>query len=162
MRITPRLRKRLKSPLGEVVKDLKGLDPKGEIIAIGDEASKSLIREGFEPKAIVYDGKTKREDIGVSADIQGYPGTQYTIKNPQGGLETEVFDLFRKILAKEGISKVYVEGEEDLTALAAILAAKSGSTVLYGQPNEGIVVVEVDEKIKKEVQNMIEEMEDGC
>jgi uncharacterized protein (UPF0218 family) len=37
-----------------------------------------------------------------------------------------------------------------------------GSIVLYGQPNEGLVGVEVNEANKKKIEAMLREMEDGC
>ena len=40
--------------------------------------------------------------------------------------------------------KIVVEGEEDLATLPAILYAPPGSVVVYGQPDEGSVLVKVN------------------
>jgi hypothetical protein len=51
-----------------------------------------------------------------------------------------------------------VLGEEDLLTLPAIVEAPIISFVIYGQPEEGIVLVEVDEKKKKEIHALIDAM----
>jgi len=38
---------------------------------------------------------------------------------------------------------VYVEGEEDLLTLPVIVLAPESTAVIYGQPMEGLVIVEV-------------------
>ena len=48
-----------------------------------------------------------------------------------------------------------VDGEEDLLALPSILFAPLNAYVLYGQPNEGIVVVSVTESLKIKVQRAV-------
>jgi uncharacterized protein (UPF0218 family) len=39
---------------------------------------------------------------------------------------------------------VVVDGEEDLATLPALVAAPTGASIVYGQPGEGMVLVEVD------------------
>ena len=41
-----------------------------------------------------------------------------------------------------------VEGEEDLLTLPSVAFSPLGSIVFYGQPNEGLVVIQVDDHIK--------------
>ena len=48
-----------------------------------------------------------------------------------------------------------VNGEEDLLTLPAILFAPLNSLVLYGHWQYGIIVVEVDEKIKEKVRKIL-------
>ncbi len=50
---------------------------------------------------------------------------------------------------------IIVKGEEDLLALPAILFAPLHSLVLYGQWNLGVVMVEVTEEKKKEVERIL-------
>ena len=57
--------------------------------------------------------------------------------------------------------KIYVEGEEDLATLPAVLLSPTGSMVAYGQPGEGVVLVEVDESKKKEFEEYVEFFEDS-
>jgi hypothetical protein len=52
-----------------------------------------------------------------------------------------------------------VSGEEDLLTLPAVLLAKNGSRVFYGQPGKGMVLIEVNAKTKKKVKKLVDEME---
>ena len=65
MRITPELRAKLKDPLGEIVTDTSSISSDKLIVCVGDLASTKLISDGFLPKLIVYDGYSKREEIGI-------------------------------------------------------------------------------------------------
>ncbi|TET75859.1 MAG: DUF359 domain-containing protein, partial [Candidatus Heimdallarchaeota archaeon] len=53
---------------------------------------------------------------------------------------------------------IKISGEEDLLVLPAIYETPYNSKVLYGQPNEGLVVVTVTEEIKKKVKSLIQKM----
>jgi len=161
MQVTPALRQKLKKPLGTVVADVTVISPHNAVISVGDTASDNLIKAGYKPAMVVYDAMTKRKSVGVSEAIRSYDADEYRVKNPAGSLMPEVFAVFRKILGSGRPGKVFVEGEEDLTTLAAIKEAENGWVVVYGQPDEGMVVVEVDDKIKKKVGEILREMEDG-
>ncbi|HMK82220.1 MAG TPA: DUF359 domain-containing protein, partial [Candidatus Bathyarchaeia archaeon] len=52
-----------------------------------------------------------------------------------------------------------VDGEEDLLVLVVIAVAPVGSLVVYGQPNEGIVLVNVTLAKKKEVVDLLGRMD---
>lgn len=161
MKITQKLREELKKPLGYVTDDTNEI-PKAKVtVCIGDFASKRLLKEGFKPDIIVYDGRTKRQDIGIAQEIKSHEGTQQKLINPQGELVKEAFTLFRKAFKSGEKTKIFVVGEEDLTALAAIKEAPNGAVIVYGQPNEGLVVVEVEDKIKNKITKIIKEMENG-
>ena len=161
MRLTPALRDSLKKPLGRVVKDSASISPDADIICVGDTVSDTILQAGYKPKLVVYDGMTCRKAVGVSKTISSYDVKEHRIKNPAGHLEEEVFRLFRRLLKGDSPSRVFVDGEEDLTALAAIAEAVNGSVLIYGQPDEGLVVVDVDDEIKGKVKKILKEMEDG-
>jgi GTP-dependent dephospho-CoA kinase len=161
MKLTPSLREELKKPLGALAKDASGIPRDAVVVSVGDTASDTLLAGGYSPKMVVYDGMTRRKGVGVSEAIAAYKAREHRVKNPPGHLEDAVLRLFRRLMRSEGASKVFVEGEEDLTALAAVKEAPLGAYVVYGQPGEGLVVVEVDADIKVKVGKMLKEMEDG-
>ncbi|MFH1403200.1 MAG: DUF359 domain-containing protein [Candidatus Altiarchaeota archaeon] len=162
MNLPPSLRPALKKPLGRLVSGLDSLSKEDVLITVGDEASKAVLSDGFKPKIVVYDGKTARQPIDVPESLEGYGDKSVTVENPPGTLQKRVFQVIRQALDYEGSTTVFVEGEEDLTALAAIMEAPNGTVVVYGQPGEGMVLVDVNEVIKKKVSKIIGEMEDGC
>jgi hypothetical protein len=56
-------------------------------------------------------------------------------------------------------SRIVVNGEEDLLVIPAVLLAKNGSAVVYGQPGRGMVLIKVTEKKKDIIQKLLDEME---
>jgi len=71
-------------------------------------------------------------------------------------------EAMRPIILEENMGGpiiIEVNGEEDLATLPCIQMLPEGGTVVYGQPEKGLVVVNVDEKIKKKVEDILLEME---
>ena len=54
-------------------------------------------------------------------------------------------------------SVMQIEGEDDLITLLAVFLAPLGSLIIYGQPNEGLVVVEVKESKKQQARQYLEQ-----
>ncbi len=55
--------------------------------------------------------------------------------------------------------QILVAGEEDLLTLAAVWLAPLGSLVVYGQPHQGVVTVEVTAQKKREAEKIFGLME---
>jgi len=54
---------------------------------------------------------------------------------------------------------IEVDGEEDLAALPAIVAAPDGASVVYGQPGEGMVRVAVTPESRAEARELFEALD---
>ena len=52
--------------------------------------------------------------------------------------------------------RIIVDGEEDLLVLPVCTRAKDGFTVLYGQPNEGIIVVRADLTSRNKAKSLLD------
>ncbi|MBI5451897.1 DUF359 domain-containing protein [Candidatus Gottesmanbacteria bacterium] len=82
------------------------------------------------------------------------------VENPPSHITKELVNSVKNAylgIIKDGKQRIIeVTGEEDLAGVPAILLSPLGSVVLYGQPQEGIVVVEVTEKRKKRMMELIE------
>ena len=52
--------------------------------------------------------------------------------------------------------RIIVDGEEDLLVLPVCARAKDGFTVLYGQPNEGIIVVRADLTSRNKAKSLLD------
>lgn len=164
LRLTPELRKELKKPLGKVIDEdgLRDLD-ESKVISVGDVVTLKLLELGKVPWISVVDFRIKRKalDEEVRKKLK-YRASVLKTFNPPGFITQELMNSFEKALNKEGKIRIEVFGEEDLSALVAMLLAPPGSVVLYGQPDEGIVRVDVDEKVRemaKEIMGRMEEIE---
>ena len=166
-RLTPNLRKELKSPLGllipgsfeETTTALKRLIEKEKpvkIISVGDVVSETMIKNCVYPHVLVVDNKVLREPVKpfeVEVDRTLY------VKNPPGMLEEDAWAVMREALKLEGLTKVLVDGEEDLFTMVAVLCAPKNSLVVYGLPNRGVVAVRVTEKAIGKVRRVVDAME---
>jgi uncharacterized protein (UPF0218 family) len=167
LRLTPQQRTALKHPLGilirgsflETMKRLKNMvaeDDPPNIIAVGDTVSKNLARNGFAPKLLIIDNKSKRKSTRpprLLADRTVY------VTNPRGTITEEAETAVEDALKNHESFKIVVDGEEDLLTLVAVAHAPENSYVIYGQPDEGIVVIKVTADKKAEIAHILESME---
>jgi uncharacterized protein (UPF0218 family) len=164
--ITPKLRRQLKNPLGtllegtpeETMKKLSQLilqeKPKC-IISVGDVVSRNMLKQGIQTQIVIVDNQVMRE---TAEPIKTTINRKVNVKNPPGTLTPEVWAVIDEALKQTQPTQVVVDGEEDLLALVAILKTPENSLVVYGQPHEGVVVVKVNDAIKKEVTLIIQAM----
>jgi len=146
--LQPGLRPELKEPMGELYTDVEALlSAAGEpIVAVGDVVTAHLCRAGRPPDVALIDERTERSavDEDVSRAIEGFD-REVAVDNPAATLTADLLEALATALATpEGTTLLRVDGEEDLAALPAILLAPRGASVVYGQPGEGMVLVEVD------------------
>ncbi|MEM2918016.1 MAG: GTP-dependent dephospho-CoA kinase family protein [Candidatus Altiarchaeota archaeon] len=158
LKISEKTRKKLKRFSVPIVKNLRNLNLKDKlIICIGDETSREILKLGIKPKICVYDCKIMRKEIPIPDEIKNFNAKEIEVRNPAGEITEELYNAIKKSLQSNLNVKIHVIGEEDLSALAAINLAPLNSLVLYGQPKKGVAVVEVNEKIKKRVNKILED-----
>ncbi len=63
------------------------------------------------------------------------------MKNPQGMITAQLWESIRESIDDGNI--IVVEGEEDLAVIPCILEADWDDVVVYGQPDEGIVFINI-------------------
>jgi uncharacterized protein (UPF0218 family) len=160
-------REKLKTPLGELIigepdhcigmlKVVLEVEKPELLILVGDTISRTAIQSGIKPSVIIIDGMEKRRPgilFPVSAEI-------LQTQNRPGCIEQGAWKMVQRAI-QTGIGAVLVDGEEDLLVLPAVMVAPLGSIVVYGQPNEGIVLVRVNSERKLEVQAFLDAMESG-
>jgi uncharacterized protein (UPF0218 family) len=158
VQIPDQIRNKLKKPLGKLYKDfrvLKKLSLTHRIIAVGDVCTLSLLAMGIKPHLAVFDHRLMRSklDPGMINILRMHFKKPRKYRNPAGTLSDRILADAGKLIEKGGA--VFVDGEEDLTALAFIVSASSKDIIVYGQPREGLVVVQPDRKIKKKIEGWL-------
>lgn len=150
----------MRKPLGKLLKDARSLKISGskKVVTVGDQCTLSLIGEGIEPDLAIVDYKTKREKIELAQEINGFGDVVLKLRNPAGSISREAWEVLESAFATDKKVRIDVEGEEDLLALPSIMIAPLGTTVIYGMPSQGLVVVHVDERIKNKVSSLIRRM----
>lgn len=163
------LRSDLKNPLGRLCKGsglecIKAMGPELEaakkVAAVGDMTAFYLLESGMLPDLIIVDHKTKRmqtpEHVKQSLMQDRYKTVE--VVNPPATLTSDLLDAIDKTLRGNERIKIVVDGEEDLATLPVILYAPLGSVVIYGQPNEGSVIVNVTPEKKEQIKNLMDKM----
>jgi len=129
---------------------------KNKIVTVGDVVSSTLLEIGVVPDIMIVDFKTKRRPLPPSQVVK----CDYSVVSPAGIIKKEVWPLLTDLYQKGKIPiRVFVDGEEDLLAIPATLLAPNGSIILYGQPDQGVVVIYVNKNTKQRFQDIIKAME---
>lgn len=156
----------MKYPLGELISDdqiteskLRNLlKEKIKITTVGDATTDRVFTAGITPDVQIVDGKSMRK-------ARPFPGGSYDaemkVVNDPGMISEQAMSVMVECYRGDRSTRIIVDGEEDLLVLPAINLSPIGAIVLYGQPKEGIVMVEVNNKVKRKVQTILKEMKRG-
>ncbi|MEJ2242694.1 MAG: DUF359 domain-containing protein [Candidatus Bathyarchaeota archaeon] len=166
--LTDTLRKELKNPQGLLIegpyaqtilklKELIEKEKPTRVISVGDIVSQRMIEYGLSPNILIIDNKTMRKPI---QPIDVLTDHELHVKNPPGSITKESWITFEKALKKDGLTKIIIDGEEDLLTVVAVLSAPTNSFVIYGQPMIGIVVVKVNKENRQKMQKIIDSMKE--
>jgi uncharacterized protein (UPF0218 family) len=159
------LRLELRRPFGKVLSNEELIsavrDRKGMLITIGDDCSYSLIKAGIMPDIVVYDLRIKRRDVigSVRDALRKFDDGEVIVHNQAGVIMDELVESIKDAIEK-GTGKILVKGEEDLAALVAMMYAPDGALVVYGQPDEGAVLVKMDGEMRDRAVRVFESMEE--
>lgn len=166
--LTEELREEFKEPFGRLVEGSDRAAVADEawtddapVVAVGDIVTHSLLETGHVPKTSVIDDRSMREETGddLRAAVRGRFDRVLEARNPPGHLTDDLDAAVRDAVRGAGTAQVVVDGEEDLAVIPVVLHADVGSRVLYGQPDCGVVVVEVTEERKREIKRLVDTME---
>jgi GTP-dependent dephospho-CoA kinase len=150
----------LKQPFGTLVfekditkqKILSMLEGAKKIITVGDATTERLISFNITPDIAVIDGVERRS---LRTRSINYQAKQILCKNPAGSISKEAVRVLQSALEAPSPVTVKVEGEEDMLALPLFTMAPQGSVILYGQPLEGIVLVNITEEKQSEARELM-------
>jgi hypothetical protein len=124
-------------------------------VLVGDTVARESVQAGIKPDIVIIDNREMRGEAFHFAHEQKHI---FRTINPAGMIDTDAWKTVEEAV-RMGDSLVVVEGEEDLLTLVAILASPLRSLVVYGQPKQGIVMVQVLAETKREIRGIVEQME---
>ena len=148
----------LKEPFGTLIRDnevtinlvTEILKKAPKVIAVGDTTTEKLVGFGFIPDISVTDCMEKRV---IKASKFEYPVDKTIhLDNKPGELSKQVILEVKKLIlanAYDSKIRIIIKGEEDLVALPFLMYSPNDWVICYGQPNEGLVIVQVTEDSKK-------------
>lgn len=163
------LRPLMKRPLGKlylgkgsdtIEKFVGELSSPTRLISVGDVTTFHLLEAGIFPDICIVDNRTKRQPVAKHMSTRNMDKIykEVSVDNPAGLITDELIKTLCEAFASEKPLRIFVRGEEDLATLPVILLAPLGAVVLYGQPDEGVVLVKVTEEKKKEIRTLFEKL----
>ncbi|HIE31501.1 MAG TPA: DUF359 domain-containing protein [Methanosarcinales archaeon] len=137
------------------------LDKSAKIISVGDITTCNLIESGILPDICIVDHLTCRASVseGVLKRVQHPAFTEISVENPAGSITLELVTCITKALRSGEHTRIFVQGEEDLAVMPAVMLAPLSSIVIYGQPASGCVLIKVTPEKRKEIKELLGQME---
>lgn len=163
MHLPENLRDQLKEPFGILIKNSeitkqsisKYSAQDSLVITVGDATTDKLIELAITPSIQIVDGLEKRaKRTPPSVKVT----TNLTCNNPAAQITQESMDAIKLAFSSPKPVRITVVGEEDLLVLPVCVLAADDSIVMYGQPNEGLVIVKITSEIKNKAQSIIDLM----
>lgn len=147
--ITEKDRKEFTRPYGLLFvnnkKLLNYLNSYKTIISVGDYVTQLLVKSDLIPDIAIIDMKTKRNQL-VELNINKFSKI-IKIKNEPGVIRYSTLLILKELIANSSSNKniaILVDGEEDVLVLPISLYAESDTAIIYGQPNAGSVIMEIN------------------
>lgn len=179
MRLPESYREDLKTPLGVLLPDagitkeqVAGMiRPGSYVVTVGDRTTERMMQFGIVPSLQITDGLEKRrvrphprlaEAGGADVRHTGRRADRRTtvmeVSNPPAQITRESVSAIRKAFATRPPVRIRVNGEEDLLVIPVCVYAPDNAVVLYGQPDEGLVVAPVTDEIRNKTRGIMSHM----
>ena len=163
MKLPNSLRDQFKNPLGVLLPEdiadkkhiLEYLSDDSYIITVGDRTTEKMIDFGLIPSLQIIDGVEKREKRELPKLENA---TELTVDNPAAEITPQSIDVIKQAFTLQSPVRIVVNGEEDLLVIPVCVHAPENSIVLYGQPNQGLVIVKVTPEIRNKTQGLLDLM----
>ncbi|MCE9652582.1 MAG: GTP-dependent dephospho-CoA kinase family protein [Nitrosarchaeum sp.] len=165
MKLPDSLRDRFKNPLGILIPESeanksniqKYLSKNPYLITVGDRTTEKMIEFGIIPSLQIIDNQEKR--VKREHAKSNHRFTELACDNPASEITPQSIDMIKKAFTSQTPVRLTVLGEEDLLVIPVCIHAPENSLVMYGQPNEGLVIVNVTPEIRNKTQRLLDLME---
>ena len=157
LRLDPVLNKdiiiELKKPLGQLYPDFEDaideIKSSEFLISVGDATFNNLTKYELYPNIGIIDNLIQRKNH--THEII-YADHILKAENPAGYITDDLWETIGQALELSNTGECYVievAGEEDLAVLPCIIMADPETIILYGQPNEGLVLLKAGDLVNK-------------
>ena len=160
--LKPGMAQELKQTTSQIYTDTPNILYNSQFVAtIGDICTVKLIQEKIIPNLMIVDYKTKRNikltEMQMSI-IESVKSKSVKVDNKPGTISQQLYFEIKNAIKSEIMTKIIVNGEEDLATLPVIKYSKIGAKVIYGMPDKGMVVVDVNQRTKERANKLLKKM----
>lgn len=165
MKLPDSLREQLKTPMGILLPEkdatksniVSNITKNSFVITVGDRTTEKMVDFDLIPSLQIIDSQEKR--VKRELPKAAYIATDLTCDNPAAEITENSIETIQKAFLSETPVRLMVNGEEDLLVIPVCIYAPENSVVLYGQPNEGLVIVQITPEIRNKAQRLLDSME---
>ena len=160
--LRPEMAEELKTTNAEIYAEAPSFLNQSDYVAtVGDICTIKIIEQIRVPNLMIIDYKTKRNielDEAQTKIIESIDCHSVNIRNEAGTITDELINAIKEAIYSNKTTKIIVDGEEDLATLPAIKLCENGAKVIYGMPDKGMVVVDVNQQTKERTNRLLERM----
>ncbi len=164
MRLPENLRDQLKIPFGILIPDenitkeiiLKQISDDSYVITVGDATTEKMLKLGIVPSLQIIDAREKR--VKREAPEIKENTINLSCTNPAGEITVQSIDTIKQALNEKPPVRITVNGEEDLLVIPVCIHGPDNAIIMYGQPNEGLVIVRLTEELRKKTKSILDSM----
>lgn len=134
------------------------------IITIGDISTQAFLLNHLPLDLAVFDNRCQRQAVSPQLHLRLKKQADFCFHtvNPPGTLSPQTIQTINQTLThlknkSQGI--IEVAGEEDLLVLPLVLLSPLKTLIFYGQPNKGLVRIQVSEKIKVKTLKLLQKFQ---
>jgi len=131
-------------PQGEIIEKPSRSD--NLVIVVGDTSLEKFISNNWQFNIGIFDKRILRQPNHSPIIDRIKPNI--TVTNPAGIISTELVKSLQESLNQK-LKYIFVDGEEDLAAVAMVLLVPLETKIYYGQPHNGLVEMIASEKRKE-------------
>ncbi len=165
MKLPDSLREQLKIPMGILILERdanksniqKHLTENSYIITVGDRTTRKMIEFGLIPSLQIIDNQEKRVKLESTKNDITY--SELACENPAAEITPQSIEKIKTAFTLKTPVRLVITGEEDLLVIPVCIHAPENSLVMYGQPNEGLVLVKITTEIRNKTTRLLELME---
>jgi hypothetical protein len=165
VKLPDNLREQLKNPLGILLLESdvnkkniqKHISENSYVITVGDRTTEKMNDFGLIPSLQIIDGQEKRIKRNIPENFE--VSTTLECNNPAAEITPQSIEIVKKAFLSQSPIRITVNGEEDLLVIPVCIHAPENSVVMYGQPNEGLVIVKITPEIRNKTQKLLDSME---
>jgi hypothetical protein len=165
VKLPDNLREQLKNPLGVLLLESdvnkkniqKHISENSYVITVGDRTTEKMNDFGLIPSLQIIDGQEKRIKRNIPENFK--VSTTLECINPAAEITPQSIEIIKKAFLSQSPIRITVNGEEDLLVIPVCIYAPENSVVMYGQPNEGLVIVKITPEIRNKTQKLLDSME---
>jgi pantetheine-phosphate adenylyltransferase len=154
------LRPMLQRSWGSISTDVPEDIDSAKTITIGDIAAQTFNRKNIGQFLSIIDFVVQRQIKFHDVSELGFTHRNIEkVQNPHGTITPELIAVIQKTFKTTDEKIILVEGEEDLAVLPVLLVSPLGFSIFYGQPNVGMVRIEVTEEQKEKAYEITSKLE---